>query len=122
GYDVERTRIFTRQPYALAENARVKAAAVPLALIPALGAVQGGFQPDAWVWSGALAAWAAAIAMIACTAPGALRTQWPWAAATGGLLVWTLLSVAWSSRPSQSLLEARRTLVYAAVVLPLLVV
>ena len=30
-------------------------AAVPLVLVPALGVVQGGFSPDAWVWAGALA-------------------------------------------------------------------
>ena len=35
-------------------------AAVPLVLVPALGAVQGGFQPDAWVWAGGVAAWACA--------------------------------------------------------------
>ena len=55
--------------------------AVPLVLVPALGAVQGGFQPDAWVWAGALAAWAAAVALVASSTPGLLRAQWPWAAA-----------------------------------------
>jgi hypothetical protein len=88
--------------------------------VPALGAVQGGFQPDSWVWAGALAAWAAAVALIASTAPGLLRAQWPWAAAVGAVLAWTALSAIWSSRTSQSILEARRAVVYAAVVLALL--
>ena len=29
---------------------------VPLVFVPSLGIVQGGFFPDAWVWSGALLA------------------------------------------------------------------
>ena len=98
----------------------MKAAAVPLVLVPALGAVQGGFQPDSWVWAGALAAWAAAVALIASSSPGLLRAQWPWAAAAAAVLVWTALSAIWSSRTSQSILEARRAVVYAAVVLALL--
>ena len=98
----------------------MKAAAVPLVLVPALGAAQGGFQPDTWVWAGALAAWAAAIALIASTSPGLLRAQWPWAAAAAAVLAWTALSALWSSRTSQSILEARRAVLYAAVVLALL--
>jgi hypothetical protein len=99
---------------------QVKAAAVPLVLVPALGAVQGGFQPDAWVWAGALAAWAAAVALVASASPGLLRAHWPWATAAAAVLAWTALSAIWSSRPSQSILEARRAIVYAAVVLGLL--
>jgi O-antigen ligase len=97
----------------------VKAAVIPLALVPALGAVQGGFQPDSWVWAGALAAWAAAVALIASTSPGLLRAQWPWVAAAAAVLVWTALSAIWSSRTSQTILEARRAVLYAAVVLAL---
>jgi hypothetical protein len=95
-------------------------AAVPLALVPALGLTQGGFLPDAWVWSGALAAWACAVAVVVTADAGALRRAWPWALATGALLVWTILSALWSVHAAQSVLDARRTLVYAAVVLALL--
>jgi len=102
-----------------ARVAGLAAALVPLVLVPALGAVQGGFLPNAWVWAGTLAAWAAALAAVVSSEPGALRRCWPWPAAIGSLLLWTLLSVAWSAQPSQSLLEARRTLVYASVVLAL---
>ena len=98
----------------------MKAAAVPLVLVPALGAVQGGFNPDAWVWSGALAAWAAAVALTASSEHGLLRAHWPWLAVMTALLVWTALSALWSVRPAQSILEARRSIVYAAVVLALL--
>ena len=96
-------------------------AAVPLALVPALGAVQGGFKPGAWVWAGALAAWAAALGVVLTNDPGALRCAWPWFVAAGALLLWTLASALWSVNTTQSILEARRMVVYAAVVLALVV-
>jgi hypothetical protein len=92
-------------------------AAVPLVLIPALGAVQGGFQPSAWVWSGALAAWAAALGLVLGEGSDRLRRDWWWTLAAAALLVWTLASGLWSVEPGQSLLEARRMVVYASVVL-----
>ena len=95
------------------------AAAVPLVLVPALGFTQGGFSPDAWVWAGALAAWAAALAVVLSDDAGALRRAWPWLAFAGGLLAWTLASATWSVHATQSVLDARRTLVYAAVLLAL---
>jgi O-antigen ligase len=82
--------------------------------------MQGGFSPDAWVWSGAVAAWACAVAVVVTADGGALRRAWPWALATGALLLWTILSALWSVHAAQSVLDARRTLVYAAVVLALL--
>ena len=92
-------------------------AAVPLVLVSALGAVRGGFQPDAWVWAGALAAWACALALVVRHDPGALRRAWLWGAASGLLLLWTLASALWSVHAAQSVLEARRMLLFAAVVL-----
>src|SRR5882672_1616312 len=100
---------------------RFAVAAIPLLLIPALGAVQGGFQPDAWVWSGTLAAWAAALGLVLGEGSDRLRRDWPWVLAGGALLVWTLASRLWSVEPAQSVLEARRMVVYAAVVLALVV-
>jgi O-antigen ligase len=101
--------------------ARFAPAAIPLLLIPALGAVQGGFQPDAWVWSGALAAWAAALALVLGAGADRLRRDRWWALSAGALLLWTLASRLWSANSAQSLLEARRMTVYAAVVLALVV-
>jgi hypothetical protein len=95
-------------------------AAVPLVLVPALGAVQGGFAPDAWVWSGTLAAWAAALGLV-LEGTGRLRREGVWLAATTALVLWTLASTLWSAVPAQSILEVRRTLVYGAVVLALIV-
>ncbi|MFZ1879269.1 MAG: O-antigen ligase family protein [Gaiellaceae bacterium] len=95
-------------------------AAVPLVLVPALGAVQGGFAPDAWVWSATLAAWAAALGLV-LGGTGRLRREGPWVVATAALVLWTLASALWSAVPAQSLLEARRALLYGAVVLALVV-
>jgi O-Antigen ligase len=100
--------------------ARVAVAAVPLALVPALGAAGGGYQPDTWVWAGALAAWGAALALVFLADGGALGLGWPWVVASAGVLGWTAVSAWWSTNPSQSLLEARRAVVYTTVVLALL--
>jgi len=94
---------------------------VPLTLVPALGAANGGFQPDTWVWAGGLAAWGAAVALAVSDHPGTLRAGWPWLVGGIAFLLWTLASALWSVEPGQSLLEARRTVVYAAVALALVV-
>ena len=96
-------------------------ALVPLVLVPALGAVQGGFPPDTWVWSGALAAWGAALGIVFTDTLGWSRLTWLWLAGACGLLAWTILSTVWSAHPAQSVLEARRMVVYVAVALALVV-
>jgi O-antigen ligase len=100
--------------------ARRAVAAVPLVLVVALGADQGGFLPGSWVWAGALLAWAGALSVV-LGGGAAIARAWPWAAAALALLLWTLVSALWSANGTQSVLEARRTLVYAAAVLTLIV-
>jgi O-antigen ligase len=89
-------------------------------LIPALGLTQGGFLPDEWVWAGALAAWGAALTVVFDDDAGALRRAWPWLCSAGALLGWTFASTLWSAHSAQSILDARRTLCYVAVLLALL--
>ena len=91
------------------------------ALVAALALDQGGFDPSAWVWSGALAAWAAATAAVAARELRVSRAAWAWLASAGSLLAWVALSWFWSDRRAQTVLEARRTAVYAAAVLALVV-
>jgi O-antigen ligase len=100
---------------------RIAVAGVPLVLVLALGAVQGGFGPDTWVWAGALAGWAAALGLTLTDRAGGLRRTWLWPASGGALLLWTLASSRWSAVPAQSVLETRRMIVYAAAVLALVV-
>jgi O-antigen ligase len=100
--------------------ARRAVAAVPLVLVVALGADQGGFLPETWVWAGALLAWAGALAVVLGGGDAIVRA-WPWAAAALALLLWTLASALWSANSTQSVLETRRTLVYGAAVLALIV-
>ncbi|HET6447468.1 MAG TPA: O-antigen ligase family protein [Conexibacter sp.] len=92
---------------------------VPPALVVALALDQGGFDPSAWVWSGALAAWAAATAAVVSRDLRLSRTAWAWLASAGVMLAWVALSWLWSDRRTQTVLEMRRTAVYAAVVLAL---
>jgi hypothetical protein len=102
-------------------RSQVAVAVVPLVLVPALGVVQGGFAPGAWVWSGALAAWGAALGIVLAGEVGIARRARAWLAVWAALLGWTASSVLWSVRPAQSLLEARRMIVYVAVALTLVV-
>jgi len=92
------------------------------ALVVALALDQGGFDPSAWVWSGALAAWAAATAAVASRELRLSRSAWAWIATAGLVLAWVALSWVWSDRRAQTVLELRRTAVYAAAVLALVVV
>src|SRR5579871_1209194 len=94
--------------------------ALPFVLVLALGVAQGGFFPDSWVWATPLAAWAAALVAVLGTGGGALRREWAWPLVALALTGWTALSALWSIESSQSLLEARRTALYATVVLALL--
>jgi hypothetical protein len=88
-------------------------------LVPALGLTQGGFLPSAWVWAAALAAWGTALAVVLDDDAGALGRAWPWLCCAGAVLAWTLASALWSAHTAQSLLDARRTLCYVAIVLAL---
>jgi len=94
---------------------------VPPALLVALALDQGGFDPSAWVWSGALAAWAAATAAAAWRELSFSRSDWAWLVSACAVLAWVALSWLWSVRPEQTVLEVRRTIVYAASVLALVV-
>jgi O-antigen ligase/polysaccharide polymerase Wzy-like membrane protein len=99
---------------------RAAVAAIPLVLVPALGLLQGGFHPDTWVWAGALCAWAGCVALVLGSTGRLSRDFW-WIVLGAALLGWTLASALWSAEPAQSVLDARRTLVYASVALAFVV-
>src|SRR5439155_5401294 len=91
------------------------------ALVVALALDQGGFDPSAWVWSGAIAAWAAATAAVAWRELELSRIAWTWLASACAVLAWVATSWLWSDRHVQTVLEARRSAVYAGIVLALVV-
>jgi O-Antigen ligase len=96
---------------------RVRSAApvVIAALTAALAFDQAGFFPHSWVWAAVLFFWVAILALVFARD---LRIDRPAAgllAAFVLLTAWTLLSRIWSALPPQTLLEARRDLVYLAV-------
>jgi O-Antigen ligase len=94
---------------------------VPPALVVALALDQGGFDPSAWVWSGTLAAWAAATAAVAWRELRLSSASWQWLASACAVLAWTAVSWLWSDRRTQTVLEVRRTAVYVAAIFALIV-
>jgi hypothetical protein len=95
--------------------ARVAPAAAIAAVGAGLGLESGGYFPRAWIWSGVVLLWIAALT-------GALRPQLPlgrrsalFAGAFALLAGWTVLSTVWSVESQQTLLEARRNVVYLGV-------
>jgi hypothetical protein len=95
-------------------SARVVPAAIA-ATGAGLALEAGGYFPRAWVWSGVVLLWIAALAG-AFGMPLAIDRRA--AIFLGGLALltgWTLLSGAWSSEPQQTLLEVRRDVVYLGV-------
>jgi hypothetical protein len=92
---------------------------VPPAVVVALALDQGGFDPSTWVWSGALAAGRCdGRGRVARARAVTHRRAWP---PRHVVLAWVAASWLWSDRRVQTVLEARRTAVYAAVVLALVV-
>jgi O-antigen ligase/polysaccharide polymerase Wzy-like membrane protein len=99
----------------MAADRRVAAGAA--VLVCALALDSGGYFPRSWVWCSVVCFWAAALAL--GTAP-AIRVGRAGAAFAGSMALltgWTLLSAVWSVEPAQSVLDARRDLVYVAVAL-----
>jgi O-Antigen ligase/Tetratricopeptide repeat len=77
----------------------------------ALAADNGGYWPTAWGWTALLLAWLCAIGLVL----GNQRLARVEAAALIGLVafvVWTALSIAWSSSNGASILEVERAIVY----------
>jgi hypothetical protein len=75
----------------------------------------GGYFPRAWIWSGVVLLWIAALAGAFRTPLSIDRRAAVFLGAFALLASWTLLSATWSVQPQQTFLEARRDVVYLGV-------
>jgi hypothetical protein len=94
-----------------------RAAAGAAALVCVLALDSGGYFPRSWVWSSVICFWAAALALGTAAHIRVTRAGAAFVASIALLAGWTLLSAVWSVEPAQSVLDARRDLVYVAVAL-----
>lgn len=85
--------------------------------VVAVGISDGGYFPTAWAWCVLASAWIAGVALIVRARVVLGRLELALLAALLGLIVWTALSVLWSSDVEQSVLEVQRGLVYLVGVL-----
>jgi hypothetical protein len=91
--------------------------AAPLSLAAVTAALafdRAGFFPYSWVWAAVLLFWVAIVALLLRGDVRVGRAARCLLAALVLLAGWTLLSWIWSDVPAQTLLEARRDLVYLA--------
>src|SRR6266508_1861368 len=93
---------------------RRAAAVLPGVVVVLIGIANGGFFPRSWGWSAiALAALAGAATLLRDRIV-LYPLEGVTLAAVSALAGWTAFSIIWSSSPTDSLLEAERTLVYVA--------
>ena len=102
---------FAAPPRSLAQGAVVFAA------LAGLGFAEGGLLPRTWRLA-SIAFLALAAAALLARRPGPLRRlEVAVVGVFAALVVWTAASAAWSTRPTASLLQGERVLVFAAAVL-----
>ena len=97
------------------------AAVLPAAVVAGLALESGGYFPRAWVWSSVVLFWLSALVLIAGGRVTLDRSGALYVGAAAALTVWTLVSVTWSVSHTQSVLEARRDVVYVAAALAVVV-
>jgi hypothetical protein len=91
------------------------ALAVFVALV-ATAVENGGFFSGSWAAAAVGFLWLTAVALLLGMRVELTALEWAWIGSFAGFLVWTAFSAAWSVNPTESLLEARRALVYLAAV------
>jgi hypothetical protein len=89
-------------------------AVLPAAVVAGLALESGGYFPRAWVWSSVVLLWLAAVVLLIGGGVVIGRSGALYIAAAAALTVWALLSVTWSVTRSDTLLDARRDVVYVA--------
>jgi O-Antigen ligase len=89
-------------------------AVLPAAVVAGLALESGGYFPRAWVWSSVVLLWLAAVVLVTGGRVNLDRSGALYVGAAAALSVWTLVSVNWSITHTESVLDARRDVVYVA--------
>jgi tetratricopeptide (TPR) repeat protein len=105
----------------IGDAGRWTCATVAFAPVIGLTAAQGGYFPTSWGWASVPLLWATAIVLVVRTELRVSNAELLFAGTLVAFSAWVALSIAWSSVPAESVLEAERTLVYVAGVGALLV-
>src|SRR5512132_2524876 len=108
----------------IVRNAQLRRDALPsvvvfLALV-GLGFENGGFFPRAWTTASVALLWVAALVLLLAARVELNSPERVWIGLLAGVLTWTALSTAWSVNHTESVLDARRDLLYLAAVVAVL--
>jgi hypothetical protein len=117
GISVSRGRRFLR-------NAELQRDALPgiVVFVALLGLAfeNGGFFPGAWTTASVALFWVTALVLLLAERIELNTLERVWIGLLAGLLAWTALSTSWSINHSESVLDARRDLVYLATLVAIL--
>ncbi len=80
----------------------------------ALGASEGGYFASSWGWSALVFCWAALMALLLASETRVSRPELVFLGGLVGLLVWSGLSLLWTTTVPGTIAELQRTLVYVA--------
>ena len=108
----------------IVRNAELRRDALPsvvvFVVLVGLAFENGGFFPRAWTTASVALLWLAALVLLLAAR---VELNWPeriWIGLLAGLLAWTALSTVWSVNHTESVLDARRDLLYLAAVVAVL--
>jgi hypothetical protein len=97
----------------LAVDARIPAILTGLLAAPVLAA-NGGYFPTSWGWTALALGWLAALGVLLKAPPRPTPAQWLFLGGLFAFALWLVVSMAWTSAPTQTPLEVERLLVYLA--------
>jgi len=98
------------------------AAGLGFVVLASVGVADGGVFPRTWRLATLALAALAAAALLSRDRIRISRLEWGVLASVAALAAWTALSAAWSTRPTASLLQGERVVLYAVAILVVLLV
>lgn len=108
----------------IVRNAALRRDALPSVVVfvalVGLAFENGGFFPRAWTTASVALLWVTALALLLAARVELNSAERMWIGLLAGLFAWTALSTAWSVNHTESVLDARRDLLYLAAVVAIL--